>query len=518
MAQQDQQHLIVITRDEDDGGCCRSENKIICLPYNASKPLRISDRCNLIYKMIPYLVTFLVGVAILCVPKKRNSGSEEWPKRVIALSIWLFFMLCVLKRKWILRVYYGKRNFTREKHDYPLDFILKKLHAFISTEEEVARIQEKNRKNLTLVEKVMKGGLGITGNTEHFMAGSTAEGFSLPIVPNITQIRKTNHELLHAIFSDFDYMISCTQDKASFTRDEEKYLVCSKSAQLKPGFVHLFANQDNTFTSAKNLRKLLLNVSKAIRVEELQEDYSTPLYFCFGLIPYHFSLGQVNSKGPAIEIKIGNGAAFISDQSNRFYCDFTFAIKCPQWPDEMSNWVYRPNKLWPDPSNVTRIASYGCHFVPKSQPDDDEGFTWRVSFSRAEVELSRLMPQTARMSLIGLKIITKDYLSVTCSKINSYQLKSLLLYALEETDPQFWRQETNLEQCFHLLFEKLLHAVTNRYCPHFWIPQMNLFENLTSRDVRKVTKQLRKVLESPESYIEDLNLTSDKSNINPYQN
>jgi len=55
--------------------------------------------------------------------------------------------------------------------------------------------------------------------------------------------------------------------------------------------------------------------------------------------------------------------------SNCFYCDFTFAIKCPEWPDKMTNWTYRPAKLWPFSSDVTRIASYGCHLVPKSQPD-----------------------------------------------------------------------------------------------------------------------------------------------------
>ena len=366
------------------------------------------------------------------------------------------------------------------------------------------RIDEKGHENLTLVENVMKEGLKITGNMERLMAGSTAERFCLPTLPIIKQIGRKSYELPHAIFSDFDYMVSCTEDKASFTRDEETYYVLSENAQLKPGFVNLLTNKDKTLVSTKNVQKLLLNVTKVIELKELL-GYTPPRSFCYGLITIGTSFGQVNIKGPAIEIKIGSAVT----ESNCFNCDFTFAVKCEQWPDKMSNWRYRPDKLWPDPSHVTRIASYGCHFVPKSQPGDREGLTWRISFSKAEVELSKLIPPTARMCLIGLKIIAKDYLSVVCRKITSYHLKSLLLHALESTDPQFWLQEANLDIYFNLLFGKLLDAVTDKRCPHFWLPEINLFENLTEPDVRKLTKVLRKVLKSPESFIEDIDVIKD---------
>jgi len=413
------------------------------------------------------------------------------------------FLLLYRWRHFITRCCFGQRKITK-KHRYPLVLILKKLYGYISSGEELLRIERESHKNLTLVEEVMKEGMEITGNIERLMAGSTAERFSLPIVPSVKQVGRKQYEFLHAIFSDFDYMISCIEDKASFTSDEEKYFICSENAELKPGFVHLLTNQEKTLTSASNIQKLLYKVTKVIKVKDL-EGYIPPRNYCYGLVTLATSFGQINIKGPAIEIRLGGAV----NESNCFYSDFTFTIKCSEWPDKMSDWTYRPDKLWPDPSDVTRIASYGCHLVPKSQPDDKEGLTWRISFSKAEVELSKLIPPTARICLIGLKIIAKDYLSVTCSKITSYHLKSLLLYALERTNPLFWLQESNLEQCFHLLFGRLLDAVTDRYCPHFWIPQINLFENLTEPDAKKLTKVLRKILKSPASFIEDLDLAND---------
>jgi len=179
----------------------------------------------------------------------------------------------------------------------------------------------------------------------------------------------------------------------------------------------------------------------------------------------------VKVKGPAIELSLGTAIL----AANCFYSDFAFAIKCSQWPDTASDWTNRPNKLWPDPENIARIASYGCYIVPKSQPGDKEGLTWRISFSKAEVEFSKLIPKIPQMCVMGLKVISKDYLCVVCDKINSYQLKCKLLHTLEKTNPRFLLQESNLTMCFHILLRNLLNAVITKCCPHFWIPRVSTF-------------------------------------------
>jgi len=393
--------------------------------------------------------------------------------------------------KRIPRFCCGKRRFTKS-HEHSLVSILRALYMFIPDEETLTRIDEKARENVIIAQKVMERELRV-GEMELFMAGSTSERFNLPVTPCWCQTNGVS-EISHPIVSDFDYMISPTAVKASFT-SEQGYLVITDNPKLQPGFVQLHDNESGNLIGARTLKGALLGVTKALKVEDFRDFQPDAICYCFRRL----TIANAKVKGPAIELSIGTTV----NLADRFYCDLTFSVKCLQWPETVSDWTSRPGKKWPLPHEVVRIASLGCHIVPKSQPNDKEELSWRISFSRAEVELSKLIPPTARMCLVGLKIIAKDYLSVACSRISSYQLKSLLFYAMEKTDPQFWLNEENLEQCFFHLFENLLESVTNKYCPHFWIPQVNLFADLEKRDIKKLTKVLRKILKSPQHYIEE---------------
>ena len=204
-------------------------------------------------------------------------------------------------------------------------------------------------------------------------------------------------------------------------------------------------------------------------------------------------------KGPAIHLNLGSTVDSVSD---RFNGDVTFALKCHDWPEVISDWSRRWNRKWPSEMEVVRIISRGCHLVPKSQKDDKEGLTWRMSFSQAEVELASLVPPIARACFIGLKVICKDYLSIACKKLGSYQLKCIFYYTLERTDPEI---SSNIEKCFHLLLSNLKLAVANRHCPHFWIPEINLFQDLRKKEARKLLKIIEKVQRKAEEYIEDVN-------------
>jgi len=410
-------------------------------------------------------------------------------------ALYSYFVYKILIKK-IPRFCCGKRRFTKS-HKHSLVSILRTLYTFIPNEESLRRIDEKARENIIIAQKVMEKELQVE-EMELFMAGSTSERFNLPVSSCWFKTEGVS-ETSHAMVSDFDYMISPTAEKASFTSERDKYLVITDYPKLQPGFVHLHDNESGKLIAANVLKKDLLGVTRALKVRHFQGFKPTrQVCFCCAKYP-DVKFANAKIKGPAIELSIGTDV----NLADSFYSDLTFSVKCLQWPDTVSDWTYRPDKKWPHPYDVARIASLGCHIVPKSQPDDEEELSWRISFSRAEVELSKLIPPTARMCLIGLKIIAKDYLSVACSRISSYQLKSLLLYAMEKTDPQFWLYEENLEQRFHLLFGNLPEAVINKYCPHFGIPEINLFVDLEDWDIKKLTKVLRKILKSPQRYIDE---------------
>ena len=93
--------------------------------------------------------------------------------------------------------------------------------------------------------------------------------------------------------------------------------------------------------------------------------------------------------------------------------DLTYCLQCKEWP-HLSDWPSRPNRLWPSKEDIERVKNLGCHLVPKSQPNDKQGVTWRFSFVKAEVELSKLISLTARRCFIALKVIGKDFLYPYC--------------------------------------------------------------------------------------------------------
>lgn len=136
--------------------------------------------------------------------------------------------------------------------------------------------------------------------------------------------------------------------------------------------------------------------------------------------------------GPAIKLKIWNPSSnrnvcgcMPTDAS--FFGDIVLALKFSESTDSVSDWSSCPNKQWPPPSEIERIKWQGCHLVAKTNLSAEQ-YTWRISFSKAEVELSQLVPETARVCFVAMKIIAKDYLSSVCKNLSSYHLKCIFLY------------------------------------------------------------------------------------------
>ena len=120
----------------------------------------------------------------------------------------------------------------------------------------------------------------------------------------------------------------------------------------------------------------------------------------------------------------------------------------------LSNWQTR-NKKGPQQEDVERTILGGIHLVPLSQKGDKTELTWRISFSKAEVELSQLISEVACTCFVALKIIIKDYLSVNCRHQNSCHLKTMLLRHIEETGLVFWCEKNLKELLSYLVVWRL---------------------------------------------------------------
>lgn len=64
-----------------------------------------------------------------------------------------------------------------------------------------------------------------------------------------------------------------------------------------------------------------------------------------------------------------------------------------------------------------------------------------------------------------------------CSELLcSYFIKTIIFWISEEVSPKIWRPE-NLISNFMKCFRRLIYCVQNSICPHYFIPENNLFEN-----------------------------------------
>ncbi|XP_052076791.1 uncharacterized protein LOC127714797 [Mytilus californianus] len=78
-----------------------------------------------------------------------------------------------------------------------------------------------------------------------------------------------------------------------------------------------------------------------------------------------------------------------------------------------------------------------------------------------------------------LKIVLKDViaLDVYCKELLcSYFMKTIMFWMSEELPLSIWKPE-NLISCFMRCFRRLIYYVEYSVCPHYIIPENNLFEN-----------------------------------------
>ena len=451
----------------------------------------------------------------------------------VLLSLTSVVYLTYFASRWCYLLYYRcirKQRKSMLKNHMNLRDTLIAFREQVPTMDQLKRIEERSRNYLCNVQTLINERLNI--DTEILLTGSAAERYGVPF----TSLQKneetsndcpskfafccqeslqeaelgTLHDLKHAILTDCDCMISPKNRMVSFNDGINEQMYQTEQRQMYQATVKEFPfyiisyNSDAHFSS-KDLKKELLHAVEKLDVTSFPWDFSG------GEHSNNFVELYIN--GPALTLKLGSTESRFQITDMAFYGDITYSLKCPEWPD-ICNWGRRPPTLgsnqpnlekpimkWPQPEEVERIKSFGCHFVPKSHPEDSDGLTWRISFSRAEIELSKLVPETARLCLIGLKVIAKDYLSVACKKFKSYHLKCIFLYTLEFTEPSIWEEE-NVEYCFHVLLKSLRTCLETEMVPYFWVSTENLLKDFTKKDFEKLLEQLTRVENDPSKFIE----------------
>lgn len=333
----------------------------------------------------------------------------------------------------------------------------------------------------------------MTGKNFHYIfSGSVVERFGIPLM--ISEQRGCCGRpscRIAALHTDLDIMFSTLGGRASFSG--EGNILVEPFIDEVDGFtgfaklIHLTPDNEGELISSKCAKDIIKSAVENTRVTNF------PGHAPFCGMCEDMPKVRLNSKGPAMKLRLG---AF-------FEADITLCIQCPEWPSR-SDWAFRP-RYWPSVSEADRIMSLGCHLVAKPAPSDNDKTSWRLSFSLAELELSKLVPYTARKCFLALKIIFKDHLQPVVPKITSYHMKTIFFNTLEKVPVGFWT-ENNIEECFRTLLAELCDALLSTNCPHHWFSNINLFktrESCIKKRLHRLAKKVQRILNEPAPFIFD---------------
>ncbi|XP_052075908.1 cyclic GMP-AMP synthase-like [Mytilus californianus] len=111
-----------------------------------------------------------------------------------------------------------------------------------------------------------------------------------------------------------------------------------------------------------------------------------------------------------------------------------------------------------------------------------------MSFSVGEKFLINTFTHTQLLCYVLLKILLKNSINIDsgCKELLcSYHMKTVLFWVSEELPLSEWRPE-NLTSCFMRCLRRLIYFVEYSMCPHYFIPENNLFENKMNGQSREI--------------------------------
>ena len=351
----------------------------------------------------------------------------------------------------------------------------------IPTEEKLEEFKDKARLYLNDIKTPLEETMTTT-TFQYIFSGSAVERYGIPFM-----MMDNGRSNINALYTDLDVMFCSLVDTASFSgrgnilieplvTEREGFTGYAQLTSLTPCYVR-------QCVSSKVIRDQAIDAVGNASVAHLP---GVPC--CCGMTELTPKI-KLNSIGPAIKINI----------APLFEADITLCIQCSEWPT-MSDWPSRP-RYWPCIDEAQRIISLGCHLVAKPAPYHKT--SWRFSFSLAEVELSKLVPDTARKCFLAVKIILRDHLQPVVPEISSYHVKTIFLNTLEKVPVGFW-VESNIEECLLTLLAELRDALASMNCPHHWFSFINLFDiDIEANKLQRLAKKVERIMKGPAPFILD---------------
>ena len=171
--------------------------------------------------------------------------------------------------------------------------------------------------------------------------------------------------------------------------------------------------------------------------------------------------------------------------------DYAYCFKSDIWPYNARDCIKRLLSCkWPSVDTVRDIVNNGVLFVAiGAKQSQYENIEWRISFNYAERKLVYAMTHTQLLCYGLLKLLLKEAIEVYPDTkevdldmeglLCSYFLKTALFWEITTSKIE-WNSSTFLV-CFWNCFRRILQWVQCSFCPNFFIPENNMFEERVER-------------------------------------
>ncbi|XP_065070355.1 cyclic GMP-AMP synthase-like receptor 1 isoform X1 [Rhopilema esculentum] len=221
---------------------------------------------------------------------------------------------------------------------------------------------------------------------------------------------------------------------------------------------------------------------------------------------------EINSKF-SLRSKLNHPAVtvFMSDGETKYNVDLALVIEVEKWPENLTlGWEHRKTNGFPSVTCIEKIKSGPICLVAKVPPDikaqnpSVSDNLWRMAFNHAEKQIAldpnEGVPDSCRRPVLRILKGFREHLNWPF--LRSYHIKTVLLHEFESHPPDKWQPDRLGERVFTAV-KRLKDFVVNKKCPHYFLPQVNLFKTMSNSDA--LLQKIDRFLGDPLAMVRALN-------------
>ena len=185
--------------------------------------------------------------------------------------------------------------------------------------------------------------------------------------------------------------------------------------------------------------------------------------------------------------------------------DLSYTIKIHWKPKVLLEWEMR-KRNWPINFQDLQEELSTCYVIAKPSIQDKNNpnsTEIRYSFAHIERKLITLQSSTQRLVYLIFKaMLYRWIIPINPNRISSYIGKTVMLWACEKYPPEKWDDSTSsIVEAVKNLLKELQKACQKGYLKYFFVPQINVIENIPQKTRTIIVKTIEKILSKISAYM-----------------